>query len=439
MLILYLITILLYYFRPSWIFLLWLITEPILAPVMTLYMGITGYDDTASFIYPLIQGYSRVFLLICLFLIAVKRKIPQSSVKSFIFPWAILLVYLILHSIFIHFDLLIIYGNAFPPLYSSVPLFLFLLDKRTRPSYKHLYWVIMFIYIVELIWIPMNLNGIYAYVGRYEVFFNDPQESVLMPGTFLRSNNLADFVAITFFFVMIHYFEKKCLPKWLFCLTTIIAVVLLFCAGSKTPILCVFLSFVLIIFEYRRIKAKHVLSLIAFVITVFFISENVVLKKDLSNEGAKRVIGELSDLSKSKLGSKFDNTTFGLSFILIDKYFYDSPLIGCGDSYKGDKAYKLGSYVEGLEYAKADATFAFYLVEFGIIGLFLYLFYYFRLLKYAVAFHEGNSKKLIIPVYVFFLLFSFTEGGIFVVINFWFILIYIFANNCPENVGKNTF
>ena len=430
-LILFILTIILYIFKPSWIAIMWLISEQLLAPIIVLILGISDFDSTHDFVYSLNHSYSRPFICIILFILIFRNTRIQRDVLKVLLPWIFLATYLLFHSLIHHTDLFGLYGNPISALYSSTPLYMLLWDNATRPNLKHLFVTIIIIYAVQLIWLPLNADGIYAYMGRYEELLKNTEEIGLMPGSFLRSNHLANFVGITYFFVMCEYFLRGNLSFVAFTLTSAMAIPLLVVSGSKAPIIIVMFFLVLFILTYGNRKMKFI-----FISGVFGIiaawGTLSSLENDQDGGGLGRITNGISDLAQTQKAGKHSNTTFGLSTRLIDKYYMDGPLLGCGYSSRGEeKAYHLSNF-EGLStlaYLRGDATFAFYLVEYGLIGLMLYLYYYYRIIKFSFRFHSMKVRtiKFMLYIMVFFLLMSITEVGIFEVTYMWYIIFYLFA------------
>lgn len=406
---------------------LWLITIPLIAPFLVLRAGIDDFEEVQEFLWPLWSTYNRFFLLIILYNFIFKKKRFPKGISFFMYPWLALCVFLIFHNIFTHFDLSTIYQNTIGALYAASPVALFLIDKKTRPSLNQIYITILIILLVQLIWLPLNMDGIFAYMSRYQELIHNSDEASLMPGTFPRSNSMADFVSIAFLFVYIDFFARHQLPKWQFVVVSIVVVVLLLFAGSKLPIVCTIISFILSAVIYS--KKGVLMTIFAFVLGLsFFIFLSNTSEKVSENEGANRIVNGLSSFTKAKKTGKEDTSTFSLTGKLIDKYFMESPLWGCGNSYKGnDNAYKVNYPVSDLTTIRADATFAYYLVEFGLIGISFLLFYYYSIIRYACLLLPSKLHRISFVIFVFFLLFSMTEGGLFITSNYPYIFTYLFA------------
>ena len=214
--LLFLVILITYLVRPSWLMILWLITVPLLCPILIPYTGISNSEEMLQYIWLLWGVFNRAFLLIVIYLLILKkRKLPQNIHLLFII-WSILAGYFVFHNIISHFDIAIIYQNAMGALYVCMPMLVMLLDPRTRPNINLFFGSIILIIAVQFIMIPFNMEGIIAYPLRYQESEFVRMELGLVSGTFTRSNALADFVSIAYMFIALDYFFRKRMKNCLF-------------------------------------------------------------------------------------------------------------------------------------------------------------------------------------------------------------------------------
>ena len=427
-LLLTIVALLIYAIKPSWLMLLWLITVPFLCPFMVLQANIVDFEDAQSFNWLIWGVYNRVFLVIIVYeLIVRKSRLPKNLLSSLIFPWFLLSVFLIIHNLITNLELKTIYENVVGALYTISPMVVMILNKKVRPKLTQVYFVVVVIIIVQLIWLPLNMEGVFAYMSRYQEIAINKDEASLAPGTFTRSNVLADFSSIVFLFIYLDYFSRRKIPSIQFILIAVAVVILLLFAGSKLPILVTIYGLLLCSVLFSKKNVLIILLVGIFCMTSYWFLSTT--RGNVSeNGGVNRVVVGLSDFAQSNKKGKEDTSTFRLSRKLIDKYFWKSPLFGNGYSYKGnDNAYPTDNSAFDLITIKADATFAYYLVEFGIIGMMLYLVYYFKIIQYAEGNVDRNGKKMVFVVFNFFLLLSLTEGGLFDRDYYLYIFIYFFG------------
>jgi O-antigen ligase len=318
------------------------------------------------------------------------------------------------------------YGLIIGLVYTIPPMVVLMLNKKAWPYMKSYYWVVIIIYAIEILWIPLNLMGVYAYPARYQELLAGELDMIC--GTFTRSNMLADFVAFTYFFIVLDYLMRRTLHFWQFLIISIMAFILLFTTGSKLPIVAVVLSIMYCILLFKKDKIGIVFAaILVFAGIIVFLSTNKI-EPNSSYEGFNRIVGEMSSFAQSKVKKTDDESTFGISKELIDNYFWSSPIIGHGNSYKGDdRAYHVNRPGLDLSNFKADATFAYYLVEYGLVGTILYIIFYYNVIKCACSFVPYNRKKIVLAVFLFYLLFSATEGGLFSISLYTYAYIYLFA------------
>lgn len=429
-----------YVIKPRWLLLLWLISTPLLGPFVVLFSGVTDFVEQQQIVWNLWGVFNRVYLLAIVIEIVKGKKFYKSI--SPILPAVIILVfYIAIHNLITHFYPSAIIREIISIVYTLVPLFILLLNKEMWPSLKELYIVAFIICVVQLIFIPLNLQGIFAYSGRYFEMIQGGVQSHLMPGSFTRSNMMGDYLSVIYLFVTIDYFSRKSISFINYLIFSVIVLIPMFYAGSKVTIVCTVINILLCIAIFNRKNFAIVgFSFILFFGIISFLGSN--RNDDISsNEGLNRVIGEMSELvqTKKKSGSQ-DESTLQYSTDLIDRYFWSSPIIGHGNAYEEDEnAYYSTLDTEGL---KTDATLAFYLVEYGIIGLFLFLMFQYQVVRFAsFPVPLSQRKSIALIIFLFFFLMAFTERGLFDKSYFIFTFTYLFGlarfYNEEENKSLN--
>lgn len=418
----------LYLVKPSWLMLLWLISEPLLGPFIVLFSGVGDFEEQQMLVWGLWGLYNKLFLLILL--VEFFRGHHFSRNIKPLFPSIIILcVYFIFHNIVTHFSPITIFRECLFVFYTILPLMVFLMNPKTWPSIKSVFIVVLLVSFIQLVFIPLNLSGIYAYSGRYIEILNGTTESNMMSGTFTRSNMMADYLAVVYFFVAIDFFMRKSISLNKFCLISLIVIVPLLFAGSKLPIIVTLVNLFLCIFFFYREKLLVVVpTVIAVIGIVWFLSSNSNDEIG-TNEGANRIVREISGITNSKTRkSTLDESTFVITSQLLSRYFATSPIVGHGNAYEeDDNAYPIPLMVD-LPELKSDATLAFYLVEYGILGLFLFLVFHYRIIKFAAYPIPPKKRKIfVVLVFVFFFLFAITERGLFNRGNFIYLFIYLFG------------
>ena len=430
MFFLFILALVCWIFRPSWLMLLWLISIPLLAPILVLRMGIQTTEELLEFLFQIWGVFQRVFIIIVIYQLVIKKKKMPKGISVFLIPCGFLCVYLIFHHVIRHFDAVLLYRDVAGAIYCFLPILVMMLDKEVRPKLNQLFGVLVFIVVVQLFFVPLNLEGIVVYTMRYQDNLFLQEELGLVSGTFSQSNALADFLSVAYLFICVDFFARKGMSNKTFFFVSAVILTLLSLTGSKMPIVCSLMALAMCVFYYKREMILPIVSILVGLTLVIVLSWNNIEKLGEQYRGVDRFVSGMSNFINSTKGKEDNNSTVKLSTALLDKYYLESPFIGCGYAYKGqEKAYPLNLNSDFvLSDYMADATLALHIVEYGIIGIILFLWYYYSLIKYSVILtfrRKGNAVAII--MFYFFLFFSVTEGGLFYRPNFFYFYTYIFA------------
>ena len=187
---------------------IWLITEPIILPIVVFFMGITDADESQQIIWTMFYNFNRAFLFILIYEIIKKRFHPTGNFKSLLSSLFALSVYFVIHNILTHFDLIIIKEHVFSAIYSITPLAVFI-KKESWPKLKYLLCVAIFVIIVQVVWLQLNQNGIFAYIYLYGELAKGVEDVWFMSGTFMRANAMADYISLIYLFITIDFFFRR--------------------------------------------------------------------------------------------------------------------------------------------------------------------------------------------------------------------------------------
>jgi len=392
--------------------------------------GLNDPDEVQSFLLSIWGVFQRVFVIIVAYQLVIKRKRFPKGLSAVLTPCGLLCLYFIFHNGVRNFDLAALYQNIAGALYYVLPVLVMVMDKNVRPKLKSVFIVLLIIISIQIVMVPFNLEGIIIYTMRYQDR-NFLQEGVgLASGTFSQSNALADFLSIAYLFVCVDFFARKGMSNKIFFFVSAVILTLLSLTGSKMPIVCSLMALTICVSYYKRKMILPIMSVLVGLSLVIVLSWSSIENLGEQYRGVDRFVGGMTKFVESKKSKEADESTVRISTSLIDRYFLESPIIGCGYAYKGqEKAYPLNLNSDfGLSNYEADATLALYIVEYGAIGIILFLWYYYSLIKYSVnlAFRRKDTAVVII-VFIFFLAFSVTEGGLFYRPNFFYFYTYIFA------------
>lgn len=414
------------------LFLYWILIYPILCPVLCLVGGIYDLDGTVDFLSMVPGNLSYLFILIIVLRFS-KYNNSLASLKKTLSVLLVLCFYFFFQSIITNFSLQYIYLNIKEAIFVVLPLMVMIIDKRTIPNLKHVFVVVSLIVILQLLFVFLNSLGIRAYVAWYEHILRTQEFENLATGTFFNGAGLADWICVIFLFVSVDFFSRRVIPLKYFLIFSVISAICLLSAGSRMPIVLTALSFTLLIFLY----AKKYKFLFVFIILIAYGTLSWLGSYQggeiSKNDGVNRIVEGLTSFTQNKKNKEDDGSTVRLSEKLIDEYFYRSPLFGNGRESLGDNAYSISDSLSEVTNLRADAHFAFMLVEFGIVGLFLYLLYFYNIFR-DISRGKQYARKIVTVVFVSFTIFSITEGGLWD--NSLFPYTYIYFLGLSESEGK---
>lgn len=412
-----------YYWRPRWLFLYWMITLPFLKPIVCLMAGVSDVEETSSLVHGGYFLYLYIWVVLDSLLLR-RRRVPQ--MRTVYVMMAVLVFYFLFHAFATGGGLSTAYYNIKSVLEIALPLIVFSINPKTQPDIKELYGLIWILFIVETLAVIMNIMGFRFYAATYQhmIFYNE----TMMTGTFPFSQLFGNYITTVFLFICIDFFSTKRISSWAFLILSIMALFCILSAGSRMCISLAMIGIFLSVFIYQR---HHRFLLATLIIGGYFGLTAIANFKggDISsNEGINRIVNGLATFSQSQRGEVEDNSTVSLSSKLLESYFFKSPLIGNGISAEGnDYSLDIDSRTNDLRHMKADARLAFTLIDIGLIGLIIYLLYFHQIFKYMGLKMRPYYRKSLYVSFVFFLLFSITESGFWDAYAYPIVYIYYFA------------
>lgn len=403
---------LIYFLRPQWFFLYSFSIEPLIFPVFANMEGILDAD----LFQELQLCTDRIMLYLLTILISfeffIKRR-RVTGIRTIITTGGILIAYLIIQNILIHFDGSVLYGPVRYVIVLPLVVILMLQNKKTIPPYKDSFVFLLIIVGLQAIWAVLELNGIYPFLIFYTGFGYTFSES-LISGTFIRFNNMTNFLTTIYLCFSFDYFINKKTSSIVFYLFSFIILFLILVSGAKMSIaLFVFVWTVNIFFNWNQNKLMGIGSVL---IIILLISVMDILS--FTYPGIERAMMGFSSIFE---GSEEHNVS-SLSAYLYENYFFRSPLIGNGLSWKGEYAY---DSIKSLIDFKADARLMYMLVEYGILGVAFYFIYFYKLFWMPVKKKSRHVRFFIFYSFTYFCIMTFTEGGFFDYCNVVMVLVYI--------------
>lgn len=433
-----------YIIKPKWIMIYWLITIPVLFPIINLSLFILDREVFQSMISATHISLRNLFLLLIIIELT-KKKFRFPLMGDIYIAIGIVAIYMLFHNVLHHPDHIDVWAKTSEVISLVLPLMLMTIRKDLCPDYRTLCKTIGLILILQMVGIAIDYSGNHVYPTFYIPYVNVHENGVVVDdsvregvnmGTFPSASLMADYLSTIYLFVALEYFSGHSFKwKMFVALTMSIGIMILFSGVRAAMLLFVFAFFIsnLIYLKRHFILFTVVLS-IAFSFLIWLISFDVRYARSYSeNEGINRQIEGLASFVQSKNSKEEDKSTFRLTPYLLENYFMDGFFLGNGREHKGEFAYGNSGSVT-LELFFSDARLAYIAVEFGILGLLVYFFFFnsiFNFLKKGVPLKD--KKKLTI-CFIFLGLMTIVDVGLFS--RFIFPLVYLYRMGVLTNTAS---
>lgn len=427
-----------YFAQPQRFFLYWLSIQPFVLPIIFVFFGGSMMPIEDNYMPKLYFSYQNTFsgLMLLLFCVSyVRNKEKTKFLKVIQFPLLFILSFITFQHLLVGFRLGTLYHNVIDVLWSCAPFILLLIDKRVRPNREKLIRFIKIFVLVQFLFSVLNLFGFRIY-GVISGIFDDE----LICGTFTRYNHMTNYLAVFFYVLSNEYFECKKISRKSYLIMTLLIGSLILYSGSRMALILFAFSLLFFFLHYHGKKAG-ILTLIG-IISLFSIyiigNDNFIGQKGDEGTGIERNIIGIVNLSNSDDLS--EGSTLAMSAYILFTHF-NSPLVGNGKSYRPEYYYgdPTDTYKNEFIY-RTDARLAFMLVDYGIIGLLLFFYFYATLFKGCCLYSEEKSKYLYVGAFIYFFLFSLTDNGFWDYVVFSVLFIYVFSvkdGNKLDNVGSD--
>ena len=278
-------------------------------------------------------------------------------------------------------------------------------NENIRPQRSTLIKFMIVFTLVEAVFCLLNVTGIRLYSDIQDL--NDWEDS-LISGTFPRYNHLTNFLTTFYLMLSIAFYGLKIVSKKLYYAVTIILAVIILASGARMSVLLFIfvLGCSLILFERKNIFLLATIGIAGYMISISLIGSFYSTNLDQSN-GLERNITGLVELFTTK--SSEGNTLSLSDMVLLT--CYNDPVIGNGMANREWSSYDFDSYPESI--LKTDARLAFMFVEYGIVGCLLFIYLFYGIFKTNIIKSDLKDNRMWIIITVYFILFTFTETGIF--------------------------
>ena len=403
----------------------WMVTYPILIPILCFICGISTDEDT----YMVIHHFPGTFMYLNLWIfidsVLLKGKKIQ-GLRSVFLTACILVVFYIYHTIALSInDFTYIYLNVKSVAVFVLSFLVLAINEQIRPDEKELNKLVSKLVIIQAVGVLLNFAG----VRFYRATFTTVREAfeANYSGTFQSGQALGDFMAVLFLLVCYGFFYKKEISIWRFLLLSTLSMLCLVSAGSRMCFVIAILGLFMTVFLYQK---KHRLTLISMLVIGYlglsFLS-NYTGGEISSNEGLNRIVEGLSSFTQAKKAGYEDNSTMHLSEVVLEDYISKTPIIGLGLSSQGDDFDVISGNVSTVKNLLADAHLAFMIIDIGVLGVFLYLLFFYQMFKYWGKRIPKEGIRTLFISFVFLLIFSITEEGFWDSKCFPIFLVYYFS------------
>lgn len=429
--LIYIIGLSLFFWKPKIVFLYWLLIMPVFLPIYFFFYPV--YDATTF--YDLYFNYKTplAYLAITIFCLTIlEKKLYLKDIKGIVIPMICLFMFLVLQNFLRGFHVKGLFWNIRAVVFFVAPLFALLINKKVRPEFHDLKLTMVFIIVLQLLFSVLNLLGYHIYPS-YEDDFSDH----LISGTFARYNHMTNYICTMYMFISLEYFNEKSISRFFFVLLTIISGLLILFSGSR---MCLIL-FVLIFgyFTFKIMKRKKIFLMIFLGGVLAFISliiGNNTFAGQNADEGTgfeRNLIGIINLANSTDLS---EGSTLGGSFYLF-LYKSDHLLLGNGMAYRMSNYYLESDTVYESVFL-TDARLAFMIVEYGIIGLALFAFLIISMMVFGSKVHTPPYRNLLWLPLTYYFLFSITDEGVFDIVLFSMLFIYLFSIKKGNNKINNS-
>lgn len=390
--------------KPKYLMFFWLSARAILFPLF-LYIfrphtsGNLGvYDLYYSLAAPLVYVMAMIIAL-------TSYKTKSLELGKIMIPLIVLICFLAVQNILVGFDYDALYKSIIEVLFLVIPTLALCSNESIRPQRSTLIKFIVVFVIVEVFFCILNTQGIRLYADIQD---SNVWEDSLIAGTFPRYSHLTNYLT-TFYLVMaLSYFGLHIVSKRLFYILTAILAVVIIMSGAKMSVILFLFVLVssLILFERKNVFLLAFMGIVLYISAVALIGKFNSSNLDQSN-GIERNVTGLVELFTTK--SSEGNTLSLSDMVLIT--CYNDPILGNGMANRNWSSYDFDSYPEST--LKTDARLAYMFVEYGVIGCLFFLYFFYGIFRTNFIKSELKDRKIWIIVIFYFILFTFTETGIF--------------------------
>ena len=419
---------------------------PVFFPIINIGLMIFDRDLFRSMMATTYDGMRTLFLILIIIEIT-KRDFRMPKFGLIYISIGALSLFMLIHAIVHHPDFFEVWPKTSQVITLTLPLLFFTMRRDLLPKLDSLIKAVGFMIILQILGLVVQSYGLHIYPTFYVptvtilengMMYDDSVYEGMMRGTFPSANVFSNFVVLLFLFLSLEYFSNKVISSFYYYFICLLLGGMIALSGIRVSMLMFILIFVIcnLIYIKRHFTVFVITSSVAIFVFLFLLSFDVDRSNSFTDsEGINRQIEGIASVVQSKKEKDDDHSTFRLTPYLLENYFIDGFLIGNGRENKGEFAYGSSGTVS-LEGFHNDALLAYILVEYGIIGAFIYFFYFnsvFNFLKSHVA--KSERKKLTV-CFVIYTLLTIVDPGLFDRYNFTMVYFYtlcVLSRNTKAN------
>lgn len=395
-----------YILKPRMLFIYWMFVQPVLVPIVLYLFPINVFDIFFS-IYD--QTYRALALLFLFVMINEILKGHKLRCKELMFYAAILVFYLFL----IQYPN-VNFNNITMIFCYIAPCILLSMNKNLCPEKEIILKAIVFLIILQGVFCLLNVTGFTVYSVSRQI-----GDSKYLQGTFPRYNHMTNVLTTIFAILAFELFGEKKKKNIVRLMAVVVGLIVCF-SGAKMSVAQYFYVLTVCVLLYaRKYFVQTLLSVLIFMLIVPTIFSSL---KKIDSDGFSRIVDGFTEIADSK--NKGEVSTVALSSYLLTRKF-DNPIFGNAYEGKNDMAYNYNNCT--LSVFKSDARIAFIIVDYGLVGLFLYMLFFMKSYNYCVQGISQANKRKIMFLFLSLILQTITDKGLFDPTIFPYLFIYPYS------------